>query len=412
MSTGRINAVYYPSWRAYRGVTPATLPVDSITHILYAFIRYVHNLTHLPFPGPKPDVDIISVLRINEDGSLRVRLPFPSSTSSECLLTEMNHLQHADERADTILPVDGETGALRALAKLKSQHPHLRTLVSIGGGSGSAEFPALTSNPDAIASFFKNIKDFIAKYNFDGVDSSSPFPTFHLPKTNTHRPVDWEHPTTPSQSTAYISLLTSLRTALPPPHLLTTALPPAPYILKHISLPSLALLLSHLHLMTYDFTGPWTLTAGHHAQLYPSPSIPSCKSISAGVSYLLDRGFPAEKIILGIPAYAQCFRGVTSPGETFDKTKKEACCAVDYCDLSEDIVRNAKICKDTGAASYVEFGSEKRGFMSFDVPETVGMKAGYAREKGIGGLFYWTGAGDRGRGEGSLVVAGWEALRR
>lgn len=34
-----INAVYYPSWRIYKGVTPATLNVDCITHILYAFIR-------------------------------------------------------------------------------------------------------------------------------------------------------------------------------------------------------------------------------------------------------------------------------------------------------------------------------------------------------------------------------------
>ncbi|KAK4447324.1 glycoside hydrolase family 18 protein [Podospora aff. communis PSN243] len=347
MSTGRINAVYYPSWRAYRGITPATLPVECITHIVYAFIR------------------------MNEDGSLR----------------------HADERADTILPVDGETGALRALAKLKSQHPHLRTLVSIGGGSGSAEFPAVTSNPAAVSNFVQNIKAFITKYDFDGVD------------------IDWEHPTTPSQATAYLSLLTSLRTALPAPHLITTALPPAPYILKHIPLPSLAPLVSHLHLMTYDFSGPWTKTAGHHAQLHPSPSIPGCKSIAAGISYLTERGFPASKIILGIPAYAQCFRGVASPGEEVDKSQKEAaCCAVDYRDLSEDVVRNARVCRETGAASYVEFGGEKRGFMSFDVPETVRMKAGYVGEKGLGGLFYWTGAGDRRKGEGSLVEAGWEAL--
>ncbi|KAK0648196.1 glycoside hydrolase superfamily [Cercophora newfieldiana] len=348
MNTERINAVYYPSWRVYRGITPATLNVKCITHILYAFIR------------------------VNEDGSLR----------------------SIDERADSVIPVDGETGALAALAKLKRQHPHLHTLVSIGGGSGSAEFPALAANLSARANFACNVKDFVTKHNFDGVD------------------IDWEHPSTPSQGTDFLSLLHALRSAIPSPFLLTAALPTGEYILKHIDLPSAAPLLSFINLMAYDFSGPWTKTSGHHAQLHPTPGISPCtKSGAAGVAYFLRHGVPASKIVLGVPTYAHCFAGVSALGAQMPSSAKGACTTVEYRDLDEACVRNATVCTLTGAASYVD--PDGKGFMSFDVPATVRMKGRFVRDEGLGGLVYWTGAGDRAAGGGdSLVEAGFRELSR
>jgi len=35
-----VNAVYYPSWHVYKGRTPASIPISTVTHIYYAFIRY------------------------------------------------------------------------------------------------------------------------------------------------------------------------------------------------------------------------------------------------------------------------------------------------------------------------------------------------------------------------------------
>jgi GH18 family chitinase len=41
-----VNAVYYPNWRFYDGQTPASLNLDSVTHVFYAFARYDdHALT-------------------------------------------------------------------------------------------------------------------------------------------------------------------------------------------------------------------------------------------------------------------------------------------------------------------------------------------------------------------------------
>lgn len=33
------NAVYYPSWQAYKGQTPSCIQADAVTHVFYAFLR-------------------------------------------------------------------------------------------------------------------------------------------------------------------------------------------------------------------------------------------------------------------------------------------------------------------------------------------------------------------------------------
>jgi chitinase len=79
--------------------------------------------------------------------------------------------QAIDDWADNEKMVDGEKGCLSAITKLKSQHPQIKTLVSIGGGSSSKEFPALAANKAARQTFAHQIKEFCVTHQFDGVDS-------------------------------------------------------------------------------------------------------------------------------------------------------------------------------------------------------------------------------------------------
>ena len=57
-----------------------------------------------------------------------------------------------------------------ALAKLKRENPHLKTLISIGGGSGSAEFPVLAADAQARQRFAQAVRAFVDAHEFDGVD--------------------------------------------------------------------------------------------------------------------------------------------------------------------------------------------------------------------------------------------------
>lgn len=44
-----VNAVYYPSWRVYKGKAPSCIRADSVTHVFYAFLRYGYRNGSLVF---------------------------------------------------------------------------------------------------------------------------------------------------------------------------------------------------------------------------------------------------------------------------------------------------------------------------------------------------------------------------
>ncbi|KXJ88923.1 glycoside hydrolase superfamily [Microdochium bolleyi] len=351
-----LNAVYSPSWRVYKDIPPSALQLQYINRVYYAFIL------------------------ANEDGTLR----------------------SLDEHADHNIAVDGVTGCIAATAALKHISPlggRLQIVASIGGGSGSAPFPALAADPGSRETFAAACRQFVDEHGFDGVD------------------IDWEHPENPQSGNDYIALLRTLREHLPGPrYLLTTALPVGEWVLKHIDLHAAGQLLDSLNLMSYDFTGGWTEVCGHHAQLLPPPGrAEDCHpvmrtSAHEGVEYVVGRGFPRHKIVLGIPAYARSFADAHGPGQPFTAAEE-----MDYCDMPREWIHRANLDRNTGAAWYVDGGDQQegggKGFVSFDVPPTVRHKAGYARSMGLGGLFYWTGAGDV-VGPESLIRAGFEGLRQ
>ena len=221
-------------------------------------------------------------------------------------------------------------------------------------------------------------------------------------------PVDWEHPQDPTAGHNYILFLKAIRAALPSPYLLTTALPVGEYCLKHIDLRAAAHLLDFLNLMGYDFTGSWTDVSGHHAQLLPPSQnlnevYPTLrKSVQGGVDYVISHGFPSRKVLLGVPAYARYFGQARGPGHPFKGAGE-----IEYCDLPHEWVIGAQVDERVAAASFVDEGG--KGFVSFDVPKTVRIKARYAKAMQLGGLFYWHGAGNRRDGQ-SLVASGWDEL--
>lgn len=190
--------------------------------------------------------------------------------------------------------------------------------------------------------------------------------------------VDWEHPCGPQQGRDFLSLLATVRLHLPnDEYLLTAALPAGQWVLQHIDLNRAQEYLDFINLMAYDFAGPWTSTAGHHAQLYSgNPDEPSG---SSAVDYIKSTGFPAKKILLGIPVYGRSFLGANRPGETCRGHGGEEG-SFEYKDLprpgTEERVDTARV-----AASCV--GGDG-GFVSYDNPETVTIKGKYCKAEQLG----------------------------
>ena len=72
------------------------------------------------------------------------------------------------------------------LEQLKQAHPHLRTLVSHGGGGAhSASFPDLAANPTSRATLTRSVRAFVDAHALNGVD------------------LDWEHPSSAREGADY-----------------------------------------------------------------------------------------------------------------------------------------------------------------------------------------------------------------
>lgn len=129
--------------------------------------------------------------------------------------------------------------------------------------------------------------------------------------------------------------------------------------------------------MAYDFTGSWTATTGHQAQLYPGNS--NEPSGSFAVSYILSTGFPSKKILLGVPVYGRSFLGAAGPGYTYDG-HGGIDGTFDYKDLPRP---GAQESVDLARVAAMSIGGDG-GFVSYDNPETVKLKGQFCKNQKLG----------------------------
>lgn len=161
---------------------------------------------------------------------------------------------------------------LEDLPKLrKAQLKHgFRLLISCGGWERSAGFMAMASVPGRRSRFVAEVDLFLAKHELDGID------------------LDWEHPKDPTEGKVYGELIRDLRKTLAPKKRIVTAAIASWQAMDPVAVKNL----DRVHLMSYDHPG-------RHATLDLAKS---------DVAKLRAMGFPAEKIVLGIPLYGKNLR--------------------------------------------------------------------------------------------------------
>jgi len=195
----------------------------------------------------------------------------------------------------------------------------------------------------------------------------------------------------------------------------------------------------NFNLMSYDlFTlsndgAPHDL--GHHSNIWQGTGT-SEFSIDEAVNYLLGCGVPSNKIFVGFAGYTRNARnaefteitpltgtyntqGMSTVGSFEGGVTEWPDLLTNYLDL-EGMANAAPgqanqvqldstgfvLCTDIEADADFLYNPTSKLFMSIETPRTVFRKAEYVKEKGLGGLFIWTGDQDNGL----LVNAAWEGL--
>ncbi len=296
-----------------------------------------------------------------------------------------------------------------ALAELKKAHPHLRTLISIGGwGAGGFSDAALTEASrkrlvdSCMALFFEKYAG-----SFDGVDIDWEFPVSGGPSELAHRPQDRANMTKLAQ--AFRVALDARGRKRGQPMLLTAALaagrlqtdgpydPAASY-----DLPALAKVFDFINLMSYDMGTGFSAVSTFNAPLHEVPTDPLApelrrwNNVAGAVQYYREHGVPADKLVLGVPFYGRGFKVTDdAPYGLYQAYSAPA-------DAGDWRVIKARYLDQPGWTKYWQpqaqspwlYNAAEKIFISYEDPRSIGLRAQFAREQGLAGVFMWELTGD------------------
>ena len=176
--------------------------------------------------------------------------------------------------------------------------------------------------------------------------------------------------------------------------LLLTAAVAAGYktIDKAYEVAKLGPLLDILNLMTYDLHGSWDPVTGHHTAMVGHDKL----TVPFAVQYWIDKGFPANKIALGLATYGRVFSlkdpsnsGLGAPKHDWQKPHKgqytrEAGFLSYYeiCNLHLNIVRNNAVKAPYGHKGTIWVGFDNEESLRYKIDKVI-------KPKGLMGAMFW-----------------------
>ncbi|OYD10005.1 glycoside hydrolase family 18 protein [Paludifilum halophilum] len=369
---------YYPGWATYdRDYQVADIDASKVTHINYAFANISGG--EVVLGDPYADTDKFFPGDCWEPGCKR--------------------------------------GNFNQLNKLKQEHPHLKTLISVGGWTWSGNFSDVAMTEASRTKFAESAVDFIREWGFDGVD------------------LDWEYPVDgglepgrPEDKQNFTLLMKKMRETLDQAgaedgkdYLLTIASGASPDYVENTELDKVEDDLDWINIMTYDFHGGWEDESNNNAPLYRDPDDPSSHAdnyyVDAAVQGHLDAGVPKDKLVLGMPFYGRGWDGCSSSnnglyqscsGPAREGTWEDG--VFDYADLEENYINKngyTRHWNDDAKVPYL-YNPDTQTFITYDDEESIGYKTDYIKSKGLAGAMFWELASDR---NGTLLNQVYNDLR-
>lgn len=293
---------YYAQWSIYaRDFNVPQIDGSKLTHLNYSFYGTTFDPAH------------------------------PENTKLLCLDSYAD-FEHMEGGIPWDAPVKGN---FYDLMKLKQKYPHLKILISVGGWTKGQDLSPIAASPVARAALATDMANFITKYPFiDGFD------------------IDWEYPLSggtdgtevingapippqkysPDDNKNLVYLLKAMRQAMPNKLITIAAGNNVRNVSKQYLGPNnrtqygmtedISTYCDYITYFGYDFGGNWYDKTCYNAPLYASgntndPLYGATQSESLDEltnQYLNVVGFPANKLIMGLPFYGKKFDHVANNG--------------------------------------------------------------------------------------------------
>jgi chitinase len=282
--------------------------------------------------------------------------------------------------------VTGHLKHLDSLPDLKSYHPELSILLSVGGW-GAGGFSEAASTPEGRRSMAESAVRVLREFPFDGID------------------LDWEYPSYseagiasgPADKTNFTLLLCEMREALDREgaaagehYLLTIAAGADQYYIDGTEMDRVQQYLDFVQLMTYDMRGGFQTLTGHHTNLYTPTGDLFRISADASVRMFERAGVPREKIVIGAAFYSRMWKDV--PGRNrgmHQMTSGAGGYGPDFTRLAAEYIGLngfTRYWDDEAKAPYLFDGSS---FITYDDEESLRHKCEYVKNQGLAGIMFW-----------------------
>ncbi|QGK73110.1 T9SS-translocated chitinase ChiA [Flavobacterium sp. SLB02] len=416
---------YYAQWSIYaRDFNIPKIDGSKLTHLNYSFYGTTYDPAH------------------------------PENTKLLCLDSYAD-FEHMEGGIPWDAPVKGNFYDLK---KLKEKYPHLKVLISVGGWTKGQDLSPIAASPVARAALAADMAKFITTYPFiDGFD------------------IDWEYPLSggtdgtevingapippqkysPDDNKNLVYLLKAMRQAMPNKLVTIAAGNNVRNVSKQYLGPNnrsqygmtedISTYCDYITYFGYDFGGNWYDKTCYNAPLYGSgnandPLYGAAQSESLDEltnQYLNVVGFPANKLIMGLPFYGKKFDhvanngtnpnlpglfvsaprdivpGCTNPQNPIGTWDGAAACersgSIEICDLVGNPVTNSHAYLDpntmlvtpsAASAGWVRYfdnttkvpylyNATLKQFISYEDKQSMDLKVQYIKSKNLAGGMVW-----------------------
>ena len=378
----RVSVGYFMSSDMYDGYYPKDIPTADYTHINYAFAK-------------------------------------PTS-SGKCALWDPNADYLAAVSGANSVTGIGDTngqklrGNLNQLRELKAAHPGLKVSITIGGWTLSRFFSDIASTAAKRTAFVSSCVSMFIKGNlpiagsqggagaakgiFDGIDIDWEFPVGGGLDSNHHRAADRVNATALFKE--FRKQLAAYGKTTGKHYLLTAAMPAGNVGDTHYELAKVGATLDWLNVMLYDIHGPWDATTDFDSPFKfdsADPAGSSAYTVQGTVAYMLSKGVPASKIVLGVPYYGYQYTSVQESGSGNGQLGLYR--PFDAHNVTNPSYRRILSGTQTGYSTNWSNAAEEPWlwsatdhggtFITYEDAASIGERVSYVKSNGLRGLMVW-----------------------
>jgi chitinase len=306
--------------------------------------------------------------------------------------TRLTHINFAFgwiEGGKVVLPHPGIAAQLAHLRSLRAKNPQLKVLLSVGGWEAEG-FSDAAATAEARNAFAASIVALLREHSLDGVDLDWEYPGQSVAKIKS-RPEDKQNFTALLQTTRAQLDAAGAARGRDGRYLLTIASADREYF-DFTQMDRLHVYLDWINVMTYDFFNSLTPTTGHHAGLYASPyAAPTDRNADTSIRQHLAAGIPPEKLVLGVAFYGRGFAGVQPAHHGVNQPYERFEAAHPYAELVEKFIDRGGFVREWDARAQAPYlwNAQTRAFITYDDPQSIGVKAEYVRKHRLGGMMFW-----------------------